>query len=402
MTEPCRVRVTGPLAPYSAGLWQELRSQGYTPASAEMQARLLARLSGWLEEEGIPAEGLSPEVGQRFLEARRAAGYKSFVSSRSLTLALAHLRDRGVVPEPVAVSASPAVDELLARYADYLAHERGLSSGTIAYYTELARPFLAERPDPLLESLGQLTAGQVTEHVVRGCATRSVDPAKRLTSSMRSLLRFLLAKGLANVEPTSAVPTVAGWRRALPPVLEPTSVAALFESCDRTTLVGCRDLAILLMLARLGLRAGEVAALSLDDVAWRQGELMVPRGKTRRRDRMPLPDDVGAALAEYLHRLHDRGECRRVFLRVVAPLHGLTSHGVQQVVRHACERAGLPGLGAHRLRHFAATEVLRKGGGLGEVAQLLRHRSISTTAAYAKVDRDRLRPLALPWPGGAA
>ena len=197
------------------------------------------------------------------------------------------------------------------------------------------------------------------------------------------------------VELASAVPTVAGWRRSLPRV-------PLLGSCDRESETGRRDYAILLVLARLGLRAGEVAALGLDDVDWRAGELVVPAGKTRRRDRLPLPGDVGAALASYLRGAPERGGSRSLFVRVVAPRGALSSNGIKQVVRHACERAGLPGFGAHRLRSFAATEVLRAGGGLVEVAQLLRHRSISTTAVYATVDRDRLAALAKPWPGGAA
>lgn len=402
MTQPCRVRVTGPLMPYSPGLWEELRSRGYTPLSAETQLRLLAHLSRWLDEEGISPEELTPEVGQRFLQARRAAGYVTFVSPRSLAVQLAYLRSRGAAPEPIVVALRPAVDRVVEHYATYLVDERGLAAGTVKYYLELARLFLAKRAEPLPEDLEQLTAAQVNDYVVRGCADRSVDSAKRLASSMRSLLRFLFAKGFVRIELTSAVPTVAGWRPSLPPVLEPGSVTRLLDSCDRATLVGSRDYAILLVLSRLGLRAGEVAGLRLDDVAWRAGELLVPLGKTRRRDRLPLPADVGAAVADYLRRPQDRGGCRSLFLRVVAPRQGLGPNGVKQAVRHACERAGLPGLGAHRLRHFAATEVLRRGGGLAEVAQLLRHRSISTTAVYAKVDRDGLRALAQPWPGGAA
>jgi integrase/recombinase XerD len=402
MTEPCRVRMTGPLVVYSAGLWAELRSHGYSRLSAETQLRLLAHLSRWLDEERISPAWLTPEVGQRFLEARRAAGYVTLVSPRSLAVPLGYLRRSGVAPEPVVVSGRPEVDALVDRYSRYLVDERGLAAGTVNYYLDLARRFLAECAVPLLDDLERLTAAQMNDYVVHGCDQGSVDSAKRLASSTRSLLRFLFAKGFVGADLVAAVPAVAGWRPSLPAVLEPGWVVRLLDTCDRATLVGCRDYALLLVLARLGLRAGEVAALRLDDVDWRAGELVVPRGKTRRRDRLPLPADVGAAVADYLRRPEDRCGCRSLFLRVVAPRRGLGPNGVKQAVRHACERAGLPGLGAHRLRHFAATEVLRNGGGLAEVAQLLRHRSLSTTAVYAKVDRDRLRMLAKPWPGGAA
>lgn len=403
MTEPCRVKVTGPLVPYSTGLWQQLCSLGYSRSAAEGQLRLLAHLSRWLDEEGISPEELTLEVGQCFLRARRAAGYVTLVSPCSLAVPLAYLRGCGVAPQPVVVVAvHPGVDGLVKRYASYLVDERGLAEGTVKYYLEEGRVFLAEHADSLVEDLEQLTAAQVNDYVVRGCADRSVNSAKRLATSMRSLLRFLFVKGFVNAELAAAVPTVAGWRPALPPVLERGWVERLLDSCDRATLVGSRDYALLLVLSRLGLRAGEVAALGLDDVAWRAGELLIPGGKTRRRDGLPLPADVGAALADYLRRPQDRGGCRSLFLRVVAPRRGLSSNGVKQVVRHACGRAGLPGLGAHRLRHFAATEVLRSGGGLVEIAQLLRHRSISTSAVYAKVDRDGLRTLAQPWPGGVA
>jgi len=210
-------------------LWEELRSQGYTRLSAETQLRLLAHLSRWLDEEGISPEELTPEVGQRFLEARRAAGYVTFVSSRSLAVPVAYLRRRGVSPEPVLVPVRPEVDALLERYSTYLVDERGLAAGTVNYYLELARLFLAERAHPLLDDLNQLTAAQVNDFVVCGCAERSVDSAKRLASSMRSLLRFLFAKGLLSAELASASPPwLGGARRFLR-----SSIRAGWPGCSR-------------------------------------------------------------------------------------------------------------------------------------------------------------------------
>jgi integrase/recombinase XerD len=277
-----------------------------------------------------------------------------------------------------------------------------LASGTVVYYCDLARVFLSGRPEPLVAGLRGLTAAEVTAFVLDGCAQRSVASAQRLAGSLRSLMRFLFAKGWVSVELASAVPTVAGWRASLPRGVEPDWVTRLLDSCDRDRDAGRRDYALLMVLSRLGLRAGEVAALRLDDVGWRTGELAVPRGKTRRSDRLPLPVDVGEAVAEYLHGGPRRHEGRALFVRVVAPAGGLTAHGVCQAVRHACERAGLPAFGPHRLRHTVAMELLRAGAGLPEIAQLLRQRSLSSTVIYAKVDRESLRSLAKPWPGGAA
>jgi integrase/recombinase XerD len=197
----------------------------------------------------------------------------------------------------------------------------------------------------------------------------------------------------------SAVPSAARWSGAsLPRGLTRGQVTALLSSCDQRQATGKRDYAILVLLARLGLRAAEAAALRLDDIDWRAGEIVV-RGKGRSEERLPLPSDVGAAIAAYLRGRPCRPE-REVFLRACAPLRGLSPDGVSEVVRAASERAGLGSFGSHRLRHTAATEMLRAGASLPEVAQVLRHRSVATTTIYAKVDHLSLRELAMPWPGG--
>jgi integrase/recombinase XerD len=216
-------------------------------------------------------------------------------------------------------------------------------------------------------------------------------------------LRFLYTAGLTSCELSGVLPTVAVWGGgSLPKALEPEQVRALLESCDPGLVTGLRDLAVLKMLARLGLRAGEVAGLVLEDFGWRHGEVVV-RGKGGRVDRMPVPVDVGEAITDYLRSGRPRVECRSVFVRVCAPTVGLGPVGVSGVVMRACERAGVPICGAHRLRHSAATAMLRSGGSLSEVGQVLRHRSgPATTSIYAKVDRASLRTVAQPWPGGAA
>ncbi len=270
------------------------------------------------------------------------------------------------------------------------------------YCERVARLFLEQLAAAGGElDLGRLSAGEVGRFVLEQCAARSVGSAKNVVMALRSLLRFLHVDGVTARDLAGAVPAVASQRRSLPRALDPRVVARLLASCDRRTKAGRRDFAVLIVLARLGLRAGEVAAIELQDIDWRRGELLV-RGKGGRRERLPLPVDVGRALAGYVQRGRPRVGCERLFLRVNAPTGGLSPDGVSRIVHAACRRCGVPLVGAHRLRHTAATETLRAGASLEEIGQLLRQQSTFTTAIYARVDRDRLRELARPWPGGVA
>jgi site-specific recombinase XerD len=293
------------------------------------------------------------------------------------------------------------VEELLARYHRYLIVERGLGGPTAHGYLDAVRPFLAGRTgqEGGLELAG-LTAADVTAFVLAACPGRAIGPAKLTVTALRSLLGFLHVDGVLPVPLGEAVPSVAGWRLCgLPRALEAEQVDRLLEVCDRHHAAGRRDLAILLLLVRLGLRAGEVAALNLDDIDWRAGELTV-RGKGNRAERLPLPTDVGEAIADYLRDGRPATAAGRpVFVRLKAPLQQLTSGGITQVVFAAGQRAGLGKLHAHRLRHTAATAMLRAGAPLAEVGQVLRHRRALSTAIYAKVDRQALAVLARPWPG---
>jgi site-specific recombinase XerD len=315
---------------------------------------------------------------------------------------LDYLRDLGVVPSSAAIAPATEAERLHEDYRAYLVQERGLAEGTIAGYLHVARLFCSARAADGVLRLERLTAVEVTEFVLAECATRSVGSAKYVVCGLRSLLRYLFVAGRIDGELDAAVPTVASWRLArLPVTFGRAEVARLLASCDRRTTFGRRDYAVLVLLARLGLRAGEVAALELGDIDWHAGELII-RGKGRRRERLPLPADVGEAMAGWLRRGRPRCDCSLVITRVRAPHRGLSTAGVSAIVSAACRRAGLPELNAHRLRHTAATEMLRAGAALTEVGQVLRHSSVLTTAVYAKVDRDRLRILALPWPGAAS
>lgn len=398
MKHPSRVRVKGRLEPYAKDFAEELERQGYAPGSAVTQMQLMAHLSRWMDERKLTVGELSPERLDQFVRARRAAGYRHLVSLQSLSRLLDYLVSVGVVQLPPKQVADTPVEELAERYHSYLVAERALAAGTVRAYVQFARLFLSRISADDSLDVGELTTAQVSGFVLEECRRRSVGSAKNLVAALRSLLGFLYVEGLTATPLAGAVPSVAPWQGArLPRALEKGTAARLGASCDRRTNTGRRDFAILVVLARLGLRAGEVAALELDDIDWRAGEIMI-RGKGNRHEGLPLPVDVGQALAGYLRRGRPRVNSRRLFLRAKAPIAGLTGDGVTKVVHSACRRAGLPPVGAHRLRHTAATEMLHRGASLGEIGQLLRHRSAFATRIYAKVDRVALRRLARRWP----
>jgi site-specific recombinase XerD len=400
-TKPSRPSVTGPLAQYADGFRAELARLGYTPLTAAGQLRLMAHLSRWLDAEGLDAQALEMPVAERYFGVRRSAGYVNERTVAALGPLLDYLRELGAAPAP---AAGPVTEtgQLLDRYAGYLAAERGLAQRTVALNVRLARPFLEQRAlerDGHLD-LEQLTAAEVRAFVVDR-SRKQPRSAKRIVTALRSLLRFLHVDGIISVPLAGAVPSPAGHALAgLPRALEPGQVEAMLASCDLRTATGRRDRAVLLLLSRMGLRAGEAAGLGLDDIDWRRGEITV-RGKGGRRDRLPLPADVGAAIVAYLRDGRPGNALdRTVFITAQAPRQALSYLGITTIVAEAARRAGIPGaVRAHRLRHSAATAMLRGGGSLTEIGQALRHARPATTAIYAKVDIDALRPLGRPWTG---
>ncbi len=405
MTDVSRVRVAGPLEPFAAGFAVELVRQGYASQPAAQQLRLMAHVSRWLAAGGRQAAGLNAVTVDAFVVSRRAAGYSNHLTGDALRPLLVYLRGLGVVAEEDVLVPDGPVEVALERYRRYLLVERGLSVITARVYVDAVRPFLAGRvsSDRRRLDLGGLRVADVTTFVVGRCPALSHAAAKQTTTALRSLLVYLHVAGEISRPLAGAVPSVAGWRlTGLPRGLDPGQVQALLASCARDTVNGCRDFAILTMLVRLGVRAGEVAALSLDDVNWHAGEITVC-GKGNRCERLPLPADVGEAISVYLRDRRPAGVRERaLFLRVKAPQGPLTSTAVCSVVATAARRAGLGTVGAHRLRHTVATEMLRAGASLPEIGQVLRHRHMSTTAIYAKTDREALREIARPWPGGRA
>ncbi|MDA8040009.1 MAG: tyrosine-type recombinase/integrase [Actinomycetota bacterium] len=244
-----------------------------------------------------------------------------------------------------------------------------------------------------------LSGADVVGFLLAETARVSAGTAKGRVAELRSLLRFLYLKGLTPLALAAAVPPVAGWHDMGVPVgLAPPQVQRLLDCCDRSDPGGVRDLAILMLVARLGLRSAEVARLELGDIDWRAGEIVV-RGKARRRDRLPLVAEVGEALSAYLSLPRRPTTLRQVFLATKAPTRAIRPDLVSDVCRRACARADVPRVGAHRLRHALATDMLAKGATLGEVSQVLRHRDLATTAIYANFDYTSLLSVAQPWPG---
>jgi len=390
--------VRGPLEPYVEGFAAELCRQGYTRNSADGHVCFVAHLDRWLLAESLGVQDLGEATIQRYLSERRAAGYVLYLSVKAMRPLLEFLAPLGVLPTepPTRVD---AVEELVSRYRDYLLTERGLTPGTVAGYVHVARPFIASRCTGEELDLAGLTAADALAFVLASCPGRATGSAKLIVTVTRSLLDWMHLTGIVEVSLSAAVPAVAGWKLSgLPQALTPAQLRALVASCDRRTPTGRRDYAIVLLLARLGLRSGEVARLGLDDIDWHRGELRVV-GKGNRGESLPLPADVGAAITAYLRR--GRGSSaqgRSVFVRVHAPHRALTAGGIGNVVNAAGERAGLGHVHAHQLRHSAATAMLRAGSPLAEVGQVLRHRSAFNTAIYAKVDQDALAVLARPWP----
>jgi integrase/recombinase XerD len=318
------VRVRGPLAGYARGFADELAGQGYTAGSTRLQLQLMAHVSRWLDAEGLGATGLTELAAERFMAARRATGCRLFRSRRALEPMLVYLRGLGVAPAPAAAGPVGPVEELLARYRRYLLVERALTTGTGRVYVEAIRPFVAARAGAERVELETVTAADVSAFVLAEAARRPGSSIRSVATALRSLLVFLHVEGLLGRSLTGAVPGVGAWRLAgLPQPLEPGELRRLLASCDRRTAIGRRDFAMLVLLCRLGLRCGEVAGLALEDIDWRGGELVI-YGKGHRDDRLPLPVDVGDAVAGYLRRgrpASARG--RTVFVHALAPHRGV-------------------------------------------------------------------------------
>jgi site-specific recombinase XerD len=374
---------------------------GYARSTVRAQLRLLDDFGRWLDRNSLALVDLYEPIIHRFLEERRSQGRLRRIAASTLQYFLVHLRDKDAIPSPApAVDASPLAT-LRQRYESYLRKERGLSPVTVTRYWPFIRRFLVERFGNAPLCLRQVAPNDISTFLLRHARSGSPKAAQLMVTALRSFFRFLFRYAETDRDLAAAVPTVPHWRLAeVPKYLTPAEVEQVIQACQRDTSCARRDHAILLLLARLGLRASEVIALELDDVDWRAGVLTV-RGKGSYHDRLPLPADVGEAMAIYLR--HHRPPCttRRLFIRTRAPNRGFAQpSSIGAIVCRALSRAGLqPDFkGTHILRHSLATGMLRAGASMGEIGEILRHRVPNTTEIYAKVDIQGLRPLAQHWP----
>jgi site-specific recombinase XerD len=396
-----RVRVR-PLPYYIDGFAQFLASQGYVPGTVKIKCAWVAHFGRELKRLRIPLSKLDEKQLKQFHARHRGVmGRGDAATGHQL---LEFLRGLGVIPAFVQKTDRTALGQLTRDYERFLSSERGLAPATLTSYLPIVRSFLSEHfgSNPL--RLADLRPQDLHRFILRQVPRGSRNYAKLTVTALRSFLRFLRQRGTIKTDLAASLFGVAHWRLShLPKFLPPEQVERLLQCCDRSTASGQRDYAILLILARLGLRGGEVLAMTLDDLDWERGEMLV-RGKGQRLERLPLPKDVGAALAHYLRHVRPACSARKVFIRLKAPRRGLRPSAICCVVRRALRRAGLnPDFkGVHLLRHSLATKMLRRGASLEEIGQLLRHRQPTTTQIYAKVDIEALRGIALPWMGGVS
>lgn len=386
-------RRPGRMGPFIESYREALLGRGYTPLTVRGLLRHVGALGRWMVANDVEPADLDVAVLEKFFAGRPADGRGQVRTTRSMVSLLDHLRELGVV----APEEPESLDPLHAEYRAWMVDDRGLAPATVLRYENLAARFLERVGD---RPLGSLTGRDVSGFLLAETARLSVGSAKGRVAEMRSLLRFLFLTGRTEHALAGSVPPVAGWHdTGLPRGATAPDVARLLSACDPATLTGSRDLAILTMVARLGLRSVEVARLELDDIDWRAGEFTI-RGKARRVDRLPLVTEVGETMAGWLQE-RPAAESRRVFLTTKAPFRDIRPALVSETLRRVCLRCGVEVIGAHRLRHGLATDMLGRGASLVEVGQVLRHRDVATTAIYAKVDIDKLRRLAQPWPGAS-
>jgi len=392
-----------PLLPYLAAFERLLCSQGYAPPTIRLKLRLVRDFGLWLMERAVGLKDLSAEHAERYLRHRARHLRPRTDDIVGLRQLLDLLRKKGMVAQRRVCKQSMPLDCLVDQYALYLREERAVAPVTVALYSRVARGFLAQSFGEARLNLSALRTIDVLTFVQRQAARGSRKTAAYACSALRSFLDYLRYRGDVTINLSAAVPTVANWSMpSIPRSIAPDHLRRVLASCNRRSAVGSRDYAILLLLARLGLRAGAVVALELDDVDWQAATLRV-RGKGGHAHMLPLPVEVGEAIAAYLKIGRPISTNRRLFLRSRAPIQGFKSSvAVLSVVRQALIRAGIdpPSKGAHQFRHALASEMLRRGASLLEIGQILDHRNPQTTAIYAKVDLASLHTLALAWPGG--
>ncbi len=383
-------------------LCSSLSALGHARHTIREKLWWIARLARWMSKKRLDVSELNERRIDGFLGAEGRRGRRLRSGRVALLHLLARLRTAGAVPTaPPVCDHSPGAT-VLARYEEHLRRERALAASTVTRYLRLVGAFVAERLAGSTAALRALRADEVRTFLLERASRMSPKSAQLMAGALRSFLRFLFVRGKTRVDLALAIPMVRQSRLvSVPRHLPCEDIEQLLVACDLSSTTGRRDHALLLLLARLGLRAGEVIALQLGDVRWREGEIIV-RGKGKVHDRMPLLPEIGDALALYIQKDRPTGVSRHVFICRRAPHRGFSNpSSVAAIVTRALGRAGLtpPTRGAHLLRHSLATTMVKRGASFAEIGQVLRHRSPSTTEIYAKVDLGALREIARSWPG---
>lgn len=397
-----RKLIHGPYGEFSRVYAARLSDEGFAQQCTRRSLSLFRDLMDWHVGNGHDPRDLGEPHVEQYLEHRSKHWSINAGDRPALRRLLSALRDEGLVP------AAPPIEptehqRIVEAFAAYLTGERGLALTTVERYELLAHRFLQEACPAGADEFAALTPEIVIGYVERHALDGSADSGKAMCGVVRALLRYLHLKGFISVALADCVPSIRRWRFAgLPTFLPPQKVQQVLDACDQTTAMGLRDYAVLMVLAKLGLRASEVAALNLDDIDWRSGKILV-HGKGRRQAMIPLRHDVGTAIVAYIRHGRPASPCRQLFLRMLAPHVGFASGcAITMIAKQALERAGIHGYahhGAHLFRHSLATDLLRSGASFAEIGQLLRHRSTDSTRIYAKLDIEKLRELSLPWPG---
>jgi site-specific recombinase XerD len=365
---------------------------------------VVSGLLDWIAKRRCKLADIDEHMVERYLRHRARRQLIQAGDRAALKRWLSVLREEGAIAPAAAPPLTPH-DRIFKAFEDYLRTERGLTPRSIVRHLPIIRRFLHEVCPAGDDDLGKISQESVIGYIERHARDWSPKTGKAMCWSLRAFLRYLHHRGLNPRALAGCVPSIRRWKLAtLPTHLPAAQVQKALDSCDRATAIGQRDYAILMLLAKLGLRAGEVATLTLDDIDWRAGEMLI-RAKGRQRTRMPMPPDVGAAVVAYLRDGRPTSSCRRLFLRMAAPHVGFASGcAITMIAKGALDRASVRGCahrGAHIFRHSLATELLRSGATLTEIGQLLRHEDHDTTRIYAKVHVEALRTLSLPWPGGS-
>ena len=373
----------GPLSEHLDAYAAGVAEQGYAHHSIRQQIVVIADFSRWLKQKQIDVQALDSEVMDRFLRFRRRPQRVRRGDPKALERLLAMLRQKGIVKQHQQTVADSAQAGVVTEFRRYLLQERGLSPATLLNYVPVVEQFLAARFHNRATNFALLRAPHVTGFVM--CHARQLSPVRAalMVTALRSFFRYLRYRGAIATDLAGCVPTVPNWSLStLPRFLPAASVERILKCCDRTKSVGRRNHAILLLLARLGVRAGEVVGLNLDDIDWSTGQITI-RGKGGRSAQLPLAAEVGAALAAYLRHDRPRSATRRVLLRHRAPFAGFgNSSTISSLVRRALKHAGVESAhtGAHVLRHSLATSLLRQGGSLDEIGELLRHQNPNSSS----------------------